>query len=161
MLTTKKCEPLFLTVPSLGDCTLLPFDILPENFRRYEKIFITGDGLDLKEFHDLSRSEVQEIFKALAFKLSERGVETSESISVLLSGSHDVYPNIDITDKNKAKEKCITAMQFFFWQNAQLSDKGELIGGPVDMQLDEVPVGEFIPIIGDDSTYCLFLGKIE
>jgi hypothetical protein len=158
VLTTKQIEPLTVIIPSFGECTLLPVDTLPEKFRSYEKLLKSAEIYGFTELPDLPRHQVQEIFKVLACKLSERGVKTTESISVLLSGSHDAYPKIDITDKNQKMEKCVLSMEFFFWEEASLSIKGELIGGPVDMQLDEIPVGEFLPIMGDDSIYCLFVG---
>lgn len=161
MPLTKQREVLTIHIPSIGECTLLPFGILPENFRMYTRLLATAKELDLNEFSDLSRDEVQDIFNALSFRISERGVETSESVSVLLSGSHAAYPRIDLTNKNQQKELCITAIQFYFWNDAMLSTSGELIGGPVDMQLDEIPVGDFIPILGNDSAYCLFVGTVD
>lgn len=158
MLTTKNLEPLTLIIPLLGECTLLPLGILPENLRRYEKMVTTAKGLELKEFENLSEDEIQEIFRALSFRIAERGVETTESVSVLLSGTHKAYPRIDLTDRNQQKEICVKAMQFFFWNDATLSPQGKLTGGPVDMQIDEIPVDEFLPIMDNDSTYCLFLG---
>lgn len=161
MPQTKLHEALTVNTPSFGECTLLPIGILPESFRTYEKLLATAIELGLTELKELSRPEVQEIFMALSFRISARGVETSESVSVLLSGSHLAYPRIDITNKNQQKEPCVTAIQFYFWDDAMLSTKGELIGGPIDMQLDEIPVNEFIPILGEDSTYCLFRGTTE
>jgi hypothetical protein len=158
MLTNKQSESLTVVIPNFGECTLLSIDTLPEKYRKYEKMVVNAEVLGMKEFQDLSRNDMQEIFKALAFRLSERGVETTEGISVILSGAHDAYPRIDITDKNQKMEKCVTAIQFFFWNEARLSDKNELIGGPVDKQLDEIPVDEFIPVMEGDSTYFLFIG---
>lgn len=158
MPVTQQNEFLTVMIEPHGECTLLPLSSLPENVRRYEKMVKTAKELDLEEFGDLTRSDIQDIFKALAFRLSERGVEKTEGVSVMISGSHEAYPRVDVTNKDQQKELCVTAMQFFFWNEARLSDKNELIGGPVDMQLDEIPINEFIPIMGDDSTYCLFVG---
>ena len=158
MLTTKQKEILTVVIEPYGECTLLPLECLPEHVKKKKKMAGTAAELDLKEFDNLTRLEIQKIFQALAFRLSERGVETTEAISVMISGSHEAYPRIDITNKNQKMELCVTAIQFFFWNEAQLTEKNELIGGPVDMQLDEIPINEFIPVMGDDSTYCLFIG---
>lgn len=158
MLTGKKTESLTLDIPSFGACTLLSFDSLPDTFRRYTKLCITAKELDLSEFPELSRLDLQEIFKALAHRISAKGVETTEGVSVLLSGIHKSFPSIDITNKNQSPEECVTSMEFFFWEHAKLTDKGDLRGGPVDMQLDEISIHEYIPVMGNDSAYCLFIG---
>lgn len=158
MSTIQQPQSLIVTIPFLGECTLLPVDILPHALRTYEKIHTTARELDLKEFDELSKPELQEIFKALAFKISERGVETTESVTVMISGTYDAYPLIDIGDKNQKMKKCVLSMDFFFWQEARLSDAGVLIGGPVDRDYTDVPIDEYIPTLDGDSTYCLFRG---
>ncbi|MBP6948894.1 MAG: hypothetical protein KBC41_00185 [Candidatus Pacebacteria bacterium] len=158
MLTSKKTESLTLHIPTFGECTLLSFDVLPDTFRIYTKLLITAKELDLCEFPELSRVQIQEIFKALAHRISGRGVATTEGVSVLISGMHLSFPSIDITNKNQEPEECITSMEFFFWEHAKLTKSGDLRGGPVDMQLDEISIYEYIPIMGEDSAYCLFIG---
>ncbi|MFA6608752.1 MAG: hypothetical protein WCT07_02480 [Candidatus Paceibacterota bacterium] len=158
MPTATRTKTLNVNIPFFGECTLLPADILPDELRTYEKILATAKELDMEEFKDLSRREVQEIFKALAFKLLERGVKTGECVSVILSGSHDSYSRILFTVKDQKTEKSVTSIQFFFWEDTSLSPEGKPIGGPADMQLDEIPIDEKIFMSKGDSTYCLFLG---
>lgn len=160
MPTSTPIQTKMLTVhiPFFGDFTLLPADVLPDELRTYEKILITAKGLDFKEFKDLSRREVQEIFKALSFRMLERGVKMEECVSVILSGAHDAYSRIHFTVKDQKPEKCVTSIQFFFWEDTKLSEKGKPIGGPADMQLDEIPVDEKIFTSTGETSYCLFLG---
>ena len=158
MSAAKQSEILTITIPSLGECTLLPVDTLPEAFRTYEKLHTTAKELDLKEFDNLSRFEINSILKVLASKISERGVKTTESVSVLISGSHDAYSLIDIGDEHQKMSTCVLSIDFFFWQEAELSDTGVLIGGPVDFQCNEIPIDQYIPILDGDSVYCLFRG---
>ncbi len=161
MFTAKQLKPLFLTVLGIGECTLLPMNLVPAEFRSYERMLATAQGLDLTEFGVLSLLEIQPIFKALSFALSERKVSKSESISVMLSGSHPAYPVIDTEIRNQQMEQCVTTMQFFFW-NDMLSENNETLPpGPIDMQLDEIPIDECIENETKDMTYCLFLGTAD
>ncbi len=158
MSALQQTTPLIVTIPSLGECTLLPVIIMPEALRTYEKIRTTATELDLKEFYDLSRSQLSHIFNALTYKISERGVETSEGVTVNISGSCDAYPMIDIGDMHQKMMECVLSMDFFFWQNAYLLDSGELAGGPVEVGYSEVSVNGHISVLDGDSVYCLFKG---
>jgi hypothetical protein len=161
MFAAKQLKPLFLAVPGIGECTLLPMNLVPAEFRSYERMLATAQGLDLTEFGVLSLLEIQPIFKALSFVLSERGVDAHESISVMLSGSHLAYPKIDIDLINQQMEQCVTTMQFYFWNDAFLENGEILLPGQIDMQLDEIPVNECIENETKDMTYCLFLGTAD
>jgi hypothetical protein len=59
-----------LTIPSLGECTLLPLNNFPEILCTYEKILLTARELELKELPSLDHSKVQDIFKAVAQTLT-------------------------------------------------------------------------------------------
>lgn len=161
MFAAKQLKPLFLAVPGIGECTLLPMNLVPAEFRSYERMLATAQGLDLTEFDVLSLLEIQLFFKALSFALSERGVSTTESISVMLSGTHLAYPKIDIGIRNQQMEQCVTTMQFFFWNDALLVNGEALLPGPIDMQIDEIPIDERIDNETDDVTYCLFIGTAD
>lgn len=157
----KMRSPITLTISILGgrtECTLFPIDNLPMALRTYEKILITAKELDLTELPEISRMDMQEIFKALAFTLSECGIDAERGAVIWLSGTHPAYSLLDPLDKEQPLETCVTSMTLFVWDDTTVSTKGIICGGPVDMTLEEIPITELWETEVGDYVYCLFLG---
>lgn len=160
-MAKKQMETLTLAIPSFGGCTLLPLDVVPQHLRTYEKVAGTAAELDLKEFPEVSLREIQEIFRATAYKLSENGVSLTTGITVIISGVHEAFPLLDLANKDQVPEKCISYMEFFVWEEVTPAKNTNTYTGAIDMTLEEVLITERWDIDGDDLVYCLFLGTIE
>jgi hypothetical protein len=158
-MSSRTIEPLIINIPPFGECTLLALNNLPENFRTYEELRKYSNYFDLQEFPSLSLSQIQEIFKNLSYAIFGKGVDILTGITVLLSGTHESYTAIDVSNSNQTPVLCVTSMEFFLWTEVVRSVKGELSGGPVEMKLVEIPVLDHIQIAGEDIFYCLFLGS--
>jgi hypothetical protein len=128
----QKVKAEVLTIPPLGECTLLPLNDFPETLCTYENILITAKELELNELPSLSHSEIQDIFKAVAQKLAPIHVGIHIGMSIWISGSHLSYPVIDSGDMNQCKEKCISSLELFYLDGST----------PIEMTVTEIPTTE-------------------
>lgn len=156
-MITQQVNPITLTIPSFGDCTLFPLSFLPASRRTYQNLLELSVLFDLTELPEISRNNIQEIFKAIAHKLSENELKITTGITIWISGVHDAYSLLNIADKDQDPEKCITFMDIFLWDEITVTKKG-VSGGTIDMTLEEMKVGEQWELEGDDLVYCLFMG---
>ena len=81
-----------VAIPSLGDCTLLPLNQLPANYRTYEKLAANARILGLKELEPLSHDQEQEVFKVLALHIADNA-------TIWISGTRQSYSGINVEGK--------------------------------------------------------------
>lgn len=146
-------------LPEFGDCTLLPqLEKLPQYLRNYHAISEVAKTQGLEEFPELSRIQIQELFKGLSLLLSSEHEVEGTDIRVLISGVHDAYASIDVSDPHKPREPCVTCLILRFWNKEKLFDALHRSTKHFEMLIDEVPVhepndpGEF------ETLFCLFVG---
>lgn len=157
-LLSQKDNARVVIIPSFGECTLLALNVLPERLRNYRELNKTAKGLSLEEFPELRHHNLQEIFKTIVTHFSENNIDITTGITIWISGIHQAYSLINLSQKDQKTEECVTVMEIFICEKIKTDRQGKLTGY-VYMTLEEMPVILPKNIEGDDDIFCLFVGE--
>ncbi len=149
-----------LYLPEFGDCTILPqLEKLPQRLRNYHAIWQAAKTQGLEEFPELSLSKIQELYKCLSLVLSSEHEVEGVDIRVLISGVHNAYASIDVSNPHKPPGPCVTCLILRLWYKKNMFNVENPYTKYFEMVIDEVPVHEPNNLAEFETLYCLFVGS--